>query len=417
MFAYRWKDNASGWEGPFEILNRPEGGTPFADKPWLGCDGTTGPFSNRVYASWTEITATQRIAMRYSADRGVTWSNTRLVSNSTLAQGSVIAIGPDGTVHVAWRDTSAGSRLGYDRSFNGGESFGVDQFPINIAAIPQDPVFRRNSHPTMDVDRSAGPHSGNIYIAWSDSRNVDPDILLIRSIDGGETWSEPIRVNDDVLRNGRDQWFPWLSVDPEGRVIVTFFDRRRDPANRDYEIWGAVSRDGGQTFDTNFLISDTPSDGGLNDFIGDYSGLATTAEALYPLWTDLRADTGESDVYTDRYPNLFRYDEVRGVEWEDRDHLRFEAQDARFGQDLDYDVASGLLGDLRTDAAYDRVGCAASLWPAPPFVDTRVPPADEGYYYLVRVNGPDGVGTYGYGSPARRPGIRDPLDHGLPTCP
>ena len=117
---------------------------------------------------------------------------------------------------------------------------------------------------------------------------------MIRLTNGGNSWSPPIRVNDDTVGNGRDQWFPWLSVDPEGRVVVTFFDRRRDPANRVYEIWGAISRDGGQTFDTNFLVADTPSNGNLNDFIGDYSGLATTADVLYPLWTDLRAALAKS---------------------------------------------------------------------------------------------------------------------------
>jgi hypothetical protein len=63
------------------------------------------------------------------------------------------------------------------------------------------------------------------------------------------------------------------------------------------------------------------------------------------------------------------------------------------------------------------VGCVASVWPAPPFVDTRVPPAGDGYYYLVRVHKGAGIGTYGDAWPFARPNVRDALDETLPTCP
>ena len=49
--------------------------------------------------------------------------------------------------------------------------------------------------------------SGRIYVVWPDSRNGDPDILLIWSGDGGTTWSAPVRVNDDAVGNKADQFF------------------------------------------------------------------------------------------------------------------------------------------------------------------------------------------------------------------
>lgn len=415
LFAFRSTDGGRTWSAPSTILNRPTG-FPFADKPWAACDATSGPFRNRVYTSWTDFGAFQTpILLRTSTDGGKTWSGNVRVSDGGSTQGSVIAIGPDGTVYVAWHDTSNGSRIGFDRSTNGGQSFGTDRFPAAVSTIPDDPFFRRNSFPVMDVDRSNGPRRGTIYIAWADGRYGDPDILLVRSTDGGETWSAPIRVNDDPLGNGADQWFPWLAVDPTGRVIVTFFDRRRFPGGRPYEIWGAISRDGGASFDTNFLVSEVSSDGSLNDFIGDYSGLAATADLLYPFWTDLRAGTGESDVYTDRFPNRFAYDEVDGLFWAGKEELGFLEQDSRFGQDLSYDIVSGLLGELRADGGFGRAACAAASWPGSPYVDPRIPPEEDAFYFLVRARGPDGVGTYGDGSPAR-PNVRDPLDEASP-CP
>lgn len=414
LFAYKTTNGGQSWNPPSTVLNRPTG-FPFADKEWTACDATTSsPYANRSYVTWTDFGVSgSPILLRYSSTGGASWSANVRVSDGVSCQGSVIAIGRDGAVNVAW---DAGANIGFDRSTNGGATFGTDRNAADAVGIPGDPIFRRNSFPVMDVDRTTGPHANRLYIAWSDNRTGDPDILLVRSSDNGQTWSAPIRVNDDALANGADQFFPWIAVDANGRVIVTFLDRRRSPGGRPYEVWGAISRDGGATFDTNFLITDTPSDGSLNGFIGDYSGLAASGDRLWALWPDLRAGTGETDAYTDRFPNSFRYDEVKGVAWSSPSDMDFETQDARFNEDLDYDVASGLLSELIADAGYARAGCAANAWGAPPYVDARVPPNDDGYWYLVRAKGSSGVGTYGDGSPAR-PNVRDALDETVAACP
>ena len=415
LFYYRSTDSGQNWSSPQAVVNRPTG-FPFADRPWAECDATQSSFSNRVYVSWTDFGLSQTpIMLRHKSNQGGNWSSNVRVSDGGSTQGSMIAIGPNGEVNVVWIDN--GNRVGFDRSTNGGANFGVDVFPSSINAIAGDPVFRRNSHPVIDADNSNGTHSGNLYIAWADDSNGDPDILFTRSIDGGQTWSTPVLVNDDAPGTGADQWFPMISVDPKGRVVVAFFDRRRSPGGRPYEIWGAISRDGGTSFDTNFVITDTASDGSLNGFIGDYADMATTNDVLMPLWTDLRPGTGESDAYTDRYPNIFDYDEVTGVHFSTKDDLDFTSQDAQFGEDVDYDVAGGFLSELQADAGYARSTCDAAVWDTSPFVDTRVPPVGDGYWYLVRAHGTRGVGTYGYGAPASRQDIRDALETTPGVCP
>jgi hypothetical protein len=413
-FLYRSTDGGRTWPEKRTALNRP-GTWPYADKPWMACDRTPSIYANRVYASWTEMLFDAAIFLQWSADFGATWSGPMRISEAGDETGSVIAIGPEGEVYVSW-SSQGRSRIAFDRSTDGGATFGPDILVALDDPIDWDPVFKRNSYPTMDVDRTSGPNRGNIYIAWADDRYGEPDVLLSRSTDGGDTWSEPLRVNDDALGNGADQWFPWLVVDPEGRVIVTFHDRRRNPGDRPYEFWGAVSRDGGQTFDTNFLVSDVASNGSLNGFIGDYSGITATSGYLYPLWCDLRAGTGESDIYTDRFPNMFAYDEVRNLRFTDPDSITFDTQDARFGVNILYDLVWGYLSELREDGGFAHALCLIDELDDPPAVDSRVPPASDGYYYLVRSSGPGGVGTYGDGTPAN-PNVRDPLDESLVTCP
>lgn len=332
-------------------------------------------------------------------------------------------MGNAGELYASWYRAIGGGNpnalIRFDKSTNGGVTFGTtDVDVVNTVGIQQDPNFRRGGgSPPMGVDHSNGPHRGNIYIAWPDGGTGDPDILLTRSTDGGTTWSAPVRVNDDAVGNGADQWSPGMSVDPKGRVIVTYYDRRRLIGSTSYEIWGSISRDGGQTFDTAFLISDTPSLVTGATFIGDYDSTVATSDHLYMVWADQRPGTVDPpDIYTDVYRNDFDYDEVKSVRWTDHDTIGFEMQDARFGQDIDYDVVSGFVSEMKADQGFARASCLAALTPASPFVDTRLPPTLDAYYYLIRAHGPNGVGTYGDGS-AARPNVRDPLDETLVLCP
>jgi len=42
-----------------------------------------------------------------------------------------------------------------------------------------------------------------------------------------------MRVNDDPVHSGADQFLQWMAVDPiDGSINVQFYDRRDDPANR-----------------------------------------------------------------------------------------------------------------------------------------------------------------------------------------
>ena len=71
-------------------------------------------------------------------------------------------------------------------------------------------------------------------------------VQVIRSTDGGKTWSKPVPVAP--ASDTHDQFFPSLSVSPTGKVGVSWLDRRNDPNNIDYQAFAAISTDGGRTF-------------------------------------------------------------------------------------------------------------------------------------------------------------------------
>ncbi len=418
LFTYRSTDGGFTWNKTV-VYENPEATGPRVDKPWLTCDDTGSFYHGRVYLEWMqwETLGEQQLMIATSYNGGLTWNREVEFADEPAAQNQgVVGVGPAGELYVVWsKRTDDGLHHMFDRSLNGGRTYETDRPIASVSDIPIDGVVRRLAYPAMAVDGKSDRFAGNIYVTWSGNRNGNPDILFVRSTDGGDSWTEPVRVNDDSTY--RDQYNPWIAVDSDGNVFITWWDRRRTK-NREYEIWGVASYDGGVTFDTNFVISDLPSDGTLDDFFGDYAGLDVSDEFLYSLWVDTREGVfGDTDVYTDRYPNLFDYNEVRNLAWSDPQTLSFDEQDSIFGEAVDHDVLGGLLSELRADAGFDRAVCHAPAWNDSPFAEPRTPPIGEAYYYLVRAHGPRGVGSYGDAAPIARTNLRDPLDETLPICP
>ncbi|MES2222564.1 MAG: hypothetical protein V4587_16555, partial [Acidobacteriota bacterium] len=90
----------------------------------------------------------------------------------------------------------------------------------------------------------------------------------------------------DSIHDGADQFFQWLSVDPvSGAVSVLFYDRRLDPKNEKTLVTLARSTDGGQTFQ-NYAWSETPFVAAEQDFMGDYSGIASYNNRVYGAWAE-----------------------------------------------------------------------------------------------------------------------------------
>lgn len=278
----------------------------FHDKEYLTVDSTGSPYDGNVYVSWTRFASGTPIYFSRSTDGGATFSAPFRISDSDYDsnQGSIPVVGPDGVLYVAWFNYYPSS-IRMVKSTNGGQSFGT---PFQVATVDDIPSplpggdFRDNSFPTMTVDHN----NGNVYVAWSDYRNGDADIYFTRSTNGGSSWSDPVRINDDPLANDAHQFFPWMDVAPNGKLYVGWFDSRLDPTPLIspllYDEYVTASTDGGLTFSPNQRISEVTSDssigGFVTPFIGDYSGLAATNDFVYPAWVDTRR--AQEDIYTQR---------------------------------------------------------------------------------------------------------------------
>ncbi len=285
------------------------------DKEWAAIN----PFNNEIYVTWTQFDTygvadtSQKTIINFSksTDQGISWSPAVRLSETagncmdsdSTVEGAVPAVGPNGEIYTSWAGPAG---IVFDRSTDGGITWLNQDIFVNSMpggwdyVIPG--IYRANGMPITCCDLSKGPGRGTIYINWSDQRNgpTDTDIWLSKSTDGGNTWSNAIRVNDDPP--GRQQFFNWMTVDQAtGNIWIVFYDRRNYPDTRT-DVFLAVSKDGGESFQ-NFKVSETPFIPNSNVFFGDYTCIAAHNGVVRPIWT--RLDNDNLSVYTALVDTLY----------------------------------------------------------------------------------------------------------------
>ncbi len=297
-------ENGTWNEGSYMGLN----GTKAQDKEWAVVDSAT----NTIYVTWTQFDQYgtsdplkfSNILFSKSTDAGSSWSNAvqindvsgDCVDSDNTTEGAVPAVGPDGEVYVAW---SGPEGIVFDRSLDGGNTWLENDIFISDQPggwdydIPG--IQRCNGLPITCCDLSYSPYRGTIYVNWTDQRNGidDTDVWISKSIDGGDTWSEPTRVNDDPP--GKQQFLSWMTIDgANGNIYIVFYDRR-NYNDRNTDVYIAYSTDGGETFE-NVLISESPFYPSSNVFFGDYTNITAFNGQVRPIWT--RLQNGQLSVWT-----------------------------------------------------------------------------------------------------------------------
>jgi hypothetical protein len=292
IFIKRSLDGGKTWESDHVAVaeQRSEPGIPFEDKPYIVADNNPkSKYAGNLYIGWTRWRiADSQIVLSRSTDDGKTWSAPIEIDahpglprdDNGAAEGFSGAVGPDGTLYAIW---SQDDDIMFTSSRDGGKSFSHARSAIHAAPImfAVQTLERANGFPQIAID----PTSKRLYVTWSDYRNGDLDVFISSSDNGGKRWSEPVRVNNDPVHDGVEQFFQWLAVDPtDGSVDVLFYDRRRDPQNRKQIVAVARSTDGGRSFNNYAWTEEAFEASGV--FFGDYTGLAAYGGRVYGIWTE-----------------------------------------------------------------------------------------------------------------------------------
>ncbi len=239
----------------------------FDDKPALKADSwLTSGFRGNVYLTWTLFRGTglsDTILISRSTDHGASFSPPMTISSTfAVAQGSAIAIAPNGDVYVFWRQFRflppfLGDAIVFVKSTDGGVSFsaprvaqpiiGYDRFDqsvsggfardcgsLDLACASGFTFHRSTTFPQAAVD-----DGGTVVVTWEqlipakdDGDTYHPDgqaqVMVSRSMDGGMMWTTPAFVDKQSVGH---QWWPNIAFDRGSkRFFLIYYDSREDPS-------------------------------------------------------------------------------------------------------------------------------------------------------------------------------------------
>lgn len=320
------------WSAPIQIsYDQPSGPPPsdpnyrFNDRCQIIADTVSGSsYLGRVYLSWIKDAGYNLPSQPWSdiyfatmvpgaVPGGYTITSQKIsdmASGTGMGNMPVPAVASDGTVYVSWLNynclTGGQGTIYLDKSTDGGATWGTDQSvaavnlpPLSVSPAVGPPDTLAKGAPVL----AASPNNPNdLYIVYAaDPNTADPnneaDIFFIKTTDGGQNWSPPLRVNDDP--NKHDQIIPWIDVKPDGTIDVAWYDRRNDSNDTYWDVYIARSVNAGKSFSKNVRLSDqsflAPS-----GWIGEYLGLAVDSNDAYVAFT---SDPNNGDIYFDRIPN------------------------------------------------------------------------------------------------------------------
>jgi hypothetical protein len=309
IIVRRSPDGGKTWEPTVSSVKAFPTGTErniqFEDEPRIYADNNpASPHSGNLYVGWVEWQMTQSVILfSRSTDHAKTWSVPLRIStkaglprddNGALA-GYTQATDSDGTIYAAWSD---GSSIVLTSSHDGGVSFSPSH-----SVVPTGPAYfgelagvaRVQGFPVLAIDARKGHN--NLYLCWSDYTNGDVDVFLAYSKDHGQNWSAPVRVNNDPIHNGKDQFFQWMAVDPvSGNIFIDFYDRRIDAPNFGTTLTLARSTDEGRTFQ-NYALSPKPF-APFSAFLGDYTWIDAFNNHIVAAWTETTPKASRTNTET-----------------------------------------------------------------------------------------------------------------------
>jgi hypothetical protein len=331
------------------------------DKQWIAVNHIVGsPFQDHVYAAWAVFNGSSagggiKVRMAVSRDRGQTFDKAVTITPPSQVGAGATFVYPEidaaGDVYVAVVSfppaNKKGSTIYVARSTDDGRSFGPF-VPVAPVTIPPGEVYPNTRFRSGIAESfAASPtYAGHLYLTYEDWDSVagQADVKFTQSTDGGQTWSTPVIANDNLDPPGAatDQFQPSVAAGPTGAVAVAFYDRRAPCPNDPSVLPADVGRTnfcidtslqaykdtgkGAVPVGGNVRISQFTWDpeqpgqhlGGLSQypcagardpcpngggFIGDYFGLAVSANNVYALMvsthypSDVTADEGGSIYY------------------------------------------------------------------------------------------------------------------------
>ncbi|BDQ02141.1 T9SS type A sorting domain-containing protein [Ignavibacterium sp.] len=301
IYSHYSTDNGLNWSAQNKITSD---GESLYERATLASDNNPSSiYYGRTYATWVKLSGTFPVEFSFTDNIFQAWNPTQTVNSFTQrSAGPDIEVGNNGEIFICYALVTSTSpfnetAVSFAYSDDGGNSWSVmnNAIPINgiNGVLAQKSNIRVNGLPRIAVDKSNTNSRGTIYIVTTQINlfpaGSDPDIILYKSTDNGQTWSSGIRVNQDALNNGKTQYFPAIDVDKYGGVNIIYYDDRAT-TNDSASVFLSRSTDGGINW-IDYKISDhnfkpLPIGGLGQGYQGDNIDIIAVDHKLFPVWMD-----------------------------------------------------------------------------------------------------------------------------------
>jgi hypothetical protein len=308
------------------------------DKQWVAVNHIAGnKFQDHVYAAWAVFNGSSsgggiKVRMAVSRDRGQTFDQGVTITPPSEVGAAATFVYPEidaaGNVYVAvvsFPPNGTSSTIYVARSSDDARTF-TPFVPITtVNIVPGEVLPNTRFRDGIAENLAASPtYPDHLYLTYEDwdAGTGQMDVKFTQSTDGGFTWTTPVVVNDGPNSATTDQFQPSVAAGPGGAVAVAFYDRRsacpKDPSVLPADVGrknfcidtslqaykdggsGAVRVGANVRISTNTWDPEQPGQhlGGLSQypcagardpcptgrgFIGDYFGLAVSANNIYAL--------------------------------------------------------------------------------------------------------------------------------------
>ncbi len=313
--SFAYSDDGGGSWSPSVFMDRMDesmDADDYQSDPWLITDQDDNAYFifteyNNIYFNYIP----EGVGVAKSTDGGVTWSDPVQASDTWGHDNQITAcVDPSGDLCLVWEHWSD-RELVFTKSTDSGGSFQSTQ-NISDSWVPYisssdngtllistwvegDSILLLRSGdggatwPLAFLVNSTGPDgldyvtavdttsNGDIYVAYSAGTTTDRDVYVVKSLNGGRNWTDPIQVNDNP--SGMQRQVTML-IDDDDNIHLAWLDSRHGEWHRYY----SYSSDAGTTFSPGLQIT---SDGTLLSLNqpGYYFSLKEGPDGLCAAWT------------------------------------------------------------------------------------------------------------------------------------
>jgi PKD repeat protein len=197
-----------------------------------------------------------------STDGGVSWGPETRLTNDTGYSGCPFPVINGDLINLFWRDDRSGTfKIYQKRSVDAGVNWSADMLLTPDGIMAEFPL-----------PATAG---AAIHLVWRDRRDGNAEIYYKRSLDGGLTWTDDIRLTNDM----NESEHPKIVAQGETLHVVW-----RDNRDGNYEVYYKRSTDGGESWSSDVRLTNDPGQ-------SLWPALAATPHFLHLLWCDDRNGT------------------------------------------------------------------------------------------------------------------------------